>query len=315
MRKSETSSLHILLFATALFLLSLALSTASARNPSLAQSGMLVFEELFFPLRQGATNGFQSISRVWHGYIALREDAAKAKRLEREKRQWEARFRDLQTIAQENRELRSLLDMKQRQSLQGIVSSVIGFERSAWLRSINIDKGRRDGVEVGDAVVAHGAVLGQVMSTALRSSKVLLLVDAGSGIAARVENTTPLGEQEPRSGPRGVVAGRGKELCTLQYVAATETVSAGDRVVTSGLDGIFPRGIEIGRVEKAEKEESALFYSIFVRPSVRFDEVTDVLVLRAAFVDDVPAEAVSSPKKTLSHQASSSSTIQQGQGR
>ena len=135
-------------------------------------------------------------------------------------------------------------------------------------RTITIDKGTRDGLRQDMAVIAPLGVVGRLIVPAVRSAKVQLLVDRNAAAGALIE----------RSRAQGVVLGSGEERLRMNYVSEVADVVVGDVVVTSGIDGIYPKGFVIGKVDAVEKSGST-FKRISVRPAVDFLSLEEVLVI------------------------------------
>src|SRR5262249_24079105 len=144
-----------------------------------------------------------------------------------------------------------------------------------------IDKGARDGVRSDMAVIAPLGVVGRVVVPGPRSAKVQLLVDHNAAAGAIIE----------RSRAQGVVVGSGDNMLRLEYGSEIVDVNMGDEVVTSGIDGIYPKGFAIGRVESVEKAGGA-YKRITVRPAVDFSALEQVLVVLTSTPAHEPAERV-----------------------
>jgi rod shape-determining protein MreC len=178
-----------------------------------------------------------------------------------------ARLRD---VEHENERLRALLDF--RQTLRGdlVGARVIGRDAGTLARTLVIDRGERDGVVKGAPVVVPGGVVGRVFLVSPHAARVLLITDHNSGVDAVVERTRA----------RGIVEGQVDGGCVLKFVTRTEDVQVGDVVVTSGGDGLFPRGLPIGRVTTIDKRGQGLFQHAVVAPSVDMGDLDEVLVTR-----------------------------------
>jgi rod shape-determining protein MreC len=170
--------------------------------------------------------------------------------------------------AAENERLRRLLEMRTRLAPRSVGAAVVAANLAGQIRMIVIDRGLEDGVRPDLPVVAWGGAVGRVVSTDRRLAKVRLLNDPNGGAAGLVQ----------RSRAQGMVVGRGDAPMTMLYVPAYEDVVQGDRVVTSGKDGVFPRGFTIGRVVSVGKEPG-VSKSISVQPEVDFSALEEVLVL------------------------------------
>jgi rod shape-determining protein MreC len=176
-----------------------------------------------------------------------------------------------------NKRLQQLLDFREQFPAASITASIIASSASTWFQSCLINKGSAENVRKGMAVVTPLGVLGQVVSVAARSAKVLLITDANSGVDVVVQRT--------RS--RGIVSGSLEGGTVIKYVKRSEEIQEGDRLVTSGLDGVFPKGILVGTVGKVRKQQAGLFQHVEVIPAVRAAQTEEVLVIG---VDPEPAK-------------------------
>ena len=171
-----------------------------------------------------------------------------------------------------NQQLRQLLDFRSQLPSASITASIIANSASAWFQSCSIDKGSADGVRKGMSVVTPLGVVGRVVDVAARSAKVLLLTDANSGIDVMVQRTRA----------RGIVSGSLENGTVLKYVKRTEDIQVGDRLITSGLDGVFLKGLMVGTISKVRKQNLGLFQTIEVMPAISPARVEIVLVVNAA---------------------------------
>ena len=168
-----------------------------------------------------------------------------------------------------NTRYKKLLDIKETSKIPVVAAEVIGSDLAPWVWSLTIDKGRRDGVGAEMVVLSGAGVIGQIMESSEHTSKVLLLADHNSAVAALVQ----------RSRVPGILKGAGDGLCRLAYVGKEEDVEVGDTIITSGTDQIFPKGLLLGTVTAVDKGSgSDLFQIITVKPSVDLKRVEEVLV-------------------------------------
>jgi rod shape-determining protein MreC len=172
-----------------------------------------------------------------------------------------------ETIA--NERLQKLLQLRSSLNAPALAASVIGEDGSPWFKTVVIDRGSVDALREGMPVIANDGVVGQLVKVADGSSRVLLLTDHASGIAALVQ----------RSRARGVVKGTGGGRCSLEFALQEEDVKVGDTVVTSGIGGIFPKGLPIGEVTMVKKGEYGIFQTVEIRPRVNISKLEEVLVI------------------------------------
>ena len=165
--------------------------------------------------------------------------------------------------------LRGLLQFTETTNWPVLAAQVTGRDPTGWFRSIIIDKGKGDGLETDMPVVSAQGVVGRVVSVSPHYAKVLLIIDHNSAVDCLVQ----------RSRDRGMIKGMSTELCKLDYMVETTDVAIGDILITSGLGGVYPKGLPVGRVLRVEEIPGDLFKSIEIRPSVDFSKLEEVLVI------------------------------------
>jgi rod shape-determining protein MreC len=148
-------------------------------------------------------------------------------------------------------------------------AEVIGKDPSPWFKTIIIDKGKDDGVGKGMAVVIPEGIAGQIMDVSSRYSKVLLIIDPNSAVDVMVQRTRA----------RGIIKGGPAGRCHIKYVLRKQDVSVGDQIISSGLDGVFPKGLAVGHVSGVIKRNSGIFQEVTVTPHIDFEKLEEVLVV------------------------------------
>jgi rod shape-determining protein MreC len=192
-----------------------------------------------------------------------------------------------QHLEEENRRLRALLDMRERQPAEGRVAEILYAARDPFSRRIIVDKGSNAGVEPGQAVIDELGVLGQVTRTYLFTSEVTLLTDKDQAIPVQVQ----------RSGLRAVLAGAGIGTMELRFLAANADVQPGDILVTSGLDGVYLPGLPVARVVKIDRDNSFSFARIDCEPLGGVERHGQVLILGRRFTPSLPEDVAPKPAK------------------
>lgn len=214
-----------------------------------------------------AGNGF--FSGLWSDYLDLVNVRKENKELRRIIKLYSARETETREALQANERFKKLLELKSSVQVPSLAASVIGEDGSPWFKTLVIDHGAADGLQEGMPVVATDGVIGRLVKVAANSSRLLLLTDHASGIAAIVQ----------RSRARGVVKGIGDGHCSLEFTLRDEDVKVGDMVVTSGIGGGFPKGIKIGEVTMVKKGAYGIFQTVDVHPAVNISRLEEVLVL------------------------------------
>lgn len=220
------------------------------------------------PVQSTFTGLVRGTADLWGSYVDLVETEQQNRSLLQQNRLLKSELNQLKEISLENQRLRRLLEFKESQSAQTLPARVIAEDATSWFRTVVIDKGYEDGVHEGQPVVAAEGVVGRVIRNGPRESRVLLITDAASAVAALV--------QDSRS--RGICRGQGRDL-SFDFVLRKEPVELGEAVITSGMGGIFPKGLLIGHVSSVNRMEFGLFQAVEIMPAVDFSRLEEVLVL------------------------------------
>jgi len=237
-----------------------------------SKSGLPLLQEVTFGLvaqvqRAGAAVSDGLVSG-WHGYVDLRGVRERNAQLQRDLDAAKIRLQQERAAAARSEELAQLLDLKSRTNFAVAAAEVLAGSATPEFRTITIGKGKADGLKPDMAVVSPNGVVGRVILPSAGAAKVQLLVDRNAAAGALIE----------RSRAQGVVVGSGDERLQMDYVSEVSDVVAGDLVVTSGIDGIYPKGFVIGRVEAVEKSGGA-YRRITIKPAVDFRSIEEVLVV------------------------------------
>lgn len=237
-----------------------------------SRSGVPVLETVTFgvfaEIQRTASAIIAGARSVWGGYIALRHVRGENEALRRQVSELQVTLQGQRALAERSRQLLQLLELRDRSNLMTTAAEVIAAGASPDFRTLTIDKGTGDGLRPDMAVIAPAGVVGRVIMPSARAAKVQLLIDRNAAAGAMIE----------RSRAQGVIVGVGDQALRFEYVAETADVKAGDVVVTSGIDGIYPKGFVVGQVESVERGGGA-YKIIRVRPAVDFSALEEVLVV------------------------------------
>lgn len=234
---------------------------------------------LVAPLQGVVTHSVRATRDVWKHYFSLVSVARENDQLKRElNRLKEEHVRYSETLLANHR-LRELLLFRNSVPGQLIPAEVIGRDPSPWFETIMIDKGTADRVSKGLPVMVPEGVVGQVVKVTAHNAQVLMIIDKNSSMDAIVQRT--------RS--RGIVRGDVDGTCSFDFVLRKEGVEVGDRVVTSGLDNVYPKGLAIGKISAVVKPNSGIFQNIAITPYVDFEKLEEVFVAlpQKGLADDV----------------------------
>lgn len=237
-----------------------------------SRSGVPVLEAvtfgIFSEVQRGLSSAVHGVTSVWGGYVGLRHVKAENDTLKKQLADAQVALQEQRALADRARSLEKLLELRDHVDLQTMAAQIIGAAATPDFRTVTIDKGTRDGLRPDMAIISPSGVVGRIVVPSARSAKVQLLIDRNAAAGALIE----------RSRAQGVAVGAGEDRLRLEFVSEAADIVVGDVVVTSGIDGIYPKGFVIGRVEVVDK--SGLTYKrISVKPAVDFSSLEEVLVV------------------------------------
>lgn len=217
----------------------------------------------------GATQMMDStksnVSRFWKSFHDQEANETKIAELESEL----AKFREL---SKENERLRKLIEFRDTLSGKKIAARVIGWDPSPWRKTLILDKGKNQGIHKDMAVVVAEGLVGRVVEEGPSTARVILLQDSDCRVSAMADE----------SRAQGVVAGNGGSELTLQYLELESNVAVGETVSTSGLNGLYPKGIRIGKITSIARDPTGLHLQAKVDSFVRFSKLEEVLCLESS---------------------------------
>jgi rod shape-determining protein MreC len=223
---------------------------------------------LFAEVQRGTSAIVSGMRNGWANYVSLKDVRAENDLLKQQLAEAQIQLQEQRALADRSRGLLATLELRDRSKLKSTAAEVIGASTSTDFKTLTIDKGTGDGVRADMAVIAPAGVVGRVVVPSARAAKVQLLIDSDAAAGVAIE----------RSRSQGVVVGAGEDLLRMDYVSEVADIVVGDLVVTSGIDGIYPKGYVVGKVESVEKSGTN-YKQILVRPAVDFSSVEEVLVV------------------------------------
>lgn len=269
-----------LLFIVVLSLLFLLMSLSS-RTKLVGATGTL-FERtvmtIFSPVPRFVSWVGGATADAFHGYLDMRRAVNENVQLHRKVASLTEENLKLRQSSTDLRRLRSLLSYSDQLNMNTSMAEAVMLDTSGRFKSMIIDRGSSAGISVNDTVVNANGLIGRVVLTTNDLAKVQLVTDSNSSI----------GGLDERTRRQGVIRGDGTGAMQMNDVPALADVAPGDRVLTAGIDGIYPKGIPLGVVVKADQGPN-LFKNIVVRPSVDFGSIEEVIVIHTR---KVPEEVV-----------------------
>lgn len=251
--------------------LSVALFTLSCRTGESGPLGVVrsAFQTVTMPVRYlGATVAapFQGLGNI---FTNLTADQATLSELQAENDQLRARNVELEEDAESAQRLKDLLDLRDANNLQSTAARIISGSTDSWSSTVTIDKGTSSGLTAGMPVTSSSGIVGQIISCSASTSVVRLLTDENSSISAMIQS----------SRAQGMLDGSATGEVTLTLVRTNQQVSVGDTVVTSGLGGVFPKGLAVGQVTSVENNPGSLYLDIVVELFAKAETTEEVLVI------------------------------------
>jgi len=234
---------------------------------------------------------FSGLEDFMRDYIWLKNLRGENESLRREVAGLESRITTYHEAYVENLRLRRLLDFKASIKVEAVAAQVIMHDLTGWFQTLMVDKGFKDGIAPDMPVVNDEGVIGRVLDVSDRHCRVLLITDPGSSVDAIVQ----------RNRVRGILSGKDASGCLLKYVRSNLDIQIGDLVISSGKDGIYPKGLRLGVIQASYKDPVDLFQKIEVKPLVRLSALEEVLIIRSGWagldVDSPPAQPTPQPPK------------------
>lgn len=224
-----------------------------------------------------------SISEIWNNYIALQNVWEENRHLRQEIQRLQGEQNLLREQAIIATQFQQLLAYQETAPMTTLPARIIGRNVSNWYRAIIINKGDRDGIKPEMGVITNAGVVGRVIRVNPTTAIVLLLSDPNVAITGMVQNTRD----------EGIIQGTPQGTIHMKYLPPLSPVQPGDPVVTSGLTGDFPRGLQIGQVQQVTKADTDLFQLGEIDPIVDFSKLEGVLVI-TSFQTSFP-ESLSEP--------------------
>jgi rod shape-determining protein MreC len=258
-----------ILFA-ALIIAQVLLVSAQVQSKSGVRVLELVTFEMFSRVERATAAVVNGVTDVWSNYAALRGARDENQRLRQQVSALDIQLQQQRSLASRSEKLQALLGLKTAANVPTLAAEVIGGNPNPGVRTITIDRGTADGVTADMGVIAPAGLVGRVIGPVARhAARVQLIIDRNAAAGAIAE----------RSRAGGMILGSDDDPpLRMDLVPNLADIKEGDRIVSSGVDGIYPKGFMIGTVETVERR-GGLYLSIAVRPAVQFGSLEEVLVV------------------------------------
>src|SRR5215510_8054633 len=268
------SKYRVILSCGFFLLLSLFLAAVNTRAPYRIDPVGVLLLEVMHPLQVGVTAVSQRTERLWDRYVALWAVREQNEALRQRLEVLEGMAQQTRELGLTNQRLEKLLALREELGVTAVAAHVVGRSSVSWVQTVILDKGESHGLTKGMAVLVPEGVVGRVVSVSAHTARVQLVSDANSVVDALVQRTRA----------HGIAAGTIEGGCALKYVQRGDEVQVGDQVVTSGLDGVFPKGQLIGTVARVGMKDSRMFQDVEVMLSAELSKVEEVLVVAPVVV-------------------------------
>lgn len=221
------------------------------------------------PVQAGISVIMSPFQNAFQFFSEVKDFRAENRQLKKELSEAQRQLTVLKDMQKENERLRKLVALKEKVAFNMVIARVIGRETTEWQNNIIVDKGKADGLKKHMPVWVSEGLVGQVLEVSSRSALIQLLNDEKSGVAAQIVET----------GEEGIVQGQQGGGLRLDFIPKSSPVKAGDSVITSGLGGVYPRGIFIGKVKEAKDDPYLLYKVIEIEPGFSPDSLKEVLII------------------------------------
>ena len=225
--------------------------------------------ETVAPAQKVLSTSVKSVNDAWLRYVLLVGIQEENKNLKNKINELKSVLISYQEGYLEAQRLRKLLDLKDDYDYHFISARVIGKEQAALSKTILISTGAAHGLKTGMPVITPPGLIGRLVDVSWHVSKVLLFIDENSNVGAIVQRTRT----------QGIISGAGPRGLVLKYISKTQDVKEGDVIISSGMDGVFPKGLLIGQVSHVDRQDASLFSKINVAPFVDFSKLEETLIL------------------------------------
>jgi len=261
---------QFLFYVLVVFIVTSIFFGVKARHEQLVSTAEQGIMTLAYPFQKAADLAIDSCNSIIDNYVSLihvnRENQALKNRIANLERQLVAR----EESQHQNLQLRKLLNFQEEHQLAAhvTIANVIGRDANGFSRLIFIDHGSRDLIKVHDPVLTPGGIVGQVILASPFSAKIMLITDSHSSCDVLVQRTRE----------RGILQGDNQELCQLSYLMRSADIQIGDTIITSGMDGVYPKGIPVGTVVSVDRGNESLCQKIAVQPFANLSGLEEIIV-------------------------------------
>ena len=261
-----------LLCVTVLFIIVMALSTIPALKPNIVSNAVGF---VISPVQKVISRCINSTSEFFSFVFNMEEYRNENDELKKQVAVLENQIRETEELKKENTRLRAMLDMRERTlAYETETAEVIAKDAGNWFNSFTVDKGSTDGVTLYAPVITDKGLVGYVSEVGATYAKVNSIIDSTSSVASNVQ----------RTGDFAVVEGdlklQEQGRCRMVYVNKNSVITVGDDLETSGMGGIYPKGLYIGKVLEISDDGTGLSQEAIIEPAVDFKSIKEVFIIK-----------------------------------
>lgn len=269
--KINISRKVLVIIVTAILILTISLTIEPKENPNFFEKCV---NTVFLPIQKVVKWPFVKMSNSINFFVDMKNLAEDNDRLKNENIELKERVRKLEVAGMENESLRDMLNLRKKyETSNAIVAEVIFADASMWFDVFTINKGAKDGIKNNMTVLTPEGLVGKVTQVFETSAQVTSILDVNNAVSARLTKT---GDLITAKGDMNLVD---KRLLKLKYVTSDVNLAKGDVVETSGMGGIYPKGIFIGTISTVEQDTNLMKTYAVLEPGVDFNKISEVLVI------------------------------------
>lgn len=268
--KVPFSKKTFVIFVTALLIISISLTVSPKENPNIFERALNMF---FLPIQSVVKFPYEKIKGSINFFVEMKGYANENERLSEENTELKEKVRQLEIAGIENENLRDMLNLtKKYDASNAVVAEIISVD-TTWFEVITVNKGKNDGIKANMTVLTPSGLVGKVTKVFDFSSQVTTILDSSNAVSASLTKT---GDLVTTIGDMGLA---NEKILKLKYVPSDITLLEGDVIETSGMGGIYPKGIYIGTIKKVEEDEESKKRYALVEPGVEFSKMREVLII------------------------------------
>jgi len=276
--KLPKSKKALVVIVTIILLISISFTIQPKANPNFVERGLYF---VFTPIQNIVRWPIHKVQSSITFFSEMKYYAQENERLEEENGELKERIRKLEAAGAENEDLRDLLNLRKKYETENaIVAEIISYDASAWFKVMSINRGRNDGVNENMIVLTPDGLVGKVTQVSDTSSKVTTILDVNNVVSARITKT---GDLVTTKGDMNLSE---KGLLRLNYVTSDTLLNVDDVIETSGMGGIYPKGIFIGTIKQVEQDTTLMKKYALLEPGVDFNKLNEVLLINGLGGED-----------------------------